>query len=68
MEPEVLCGRGLSNAGGYRVDRANGAVGVSKEGEEVRSEEHSLAWLGASLIIHRTDVIESQEFSELEGT
>lgn len=31
------------------------------------TEEHSLPWLGASLIIHGTDVIESQEFSELEG-
>lgn len=30
--------------------------------------EHSQPWLGASLIIHRTDVIESQEFSELERT
>lgn len=54
--------------GGPGHGGANGAVGVSKEGEEVRSEEHSQAWLGASLIIHRTDVIESQEFSELEGT
>lgn len=48
--------------------RANGVVCVSKEGEEVRAEEHSQPWLGASLIIHRPDVIESQEFSELEGT
>lgn len=39
-----------------------------KRGEEVRAEEHSQSWLGATLIIHRTDVIESQEFSELEGT
>lgn len=34
----------------------------------MRAEEHSQSWLGASLIIHRTDVIESQEFTELEGT
>lgn len=38
------------------------------EGEEVRAEEHSQSWLGASLIIHCIDVIESQEFTELEGT
>lgn len=34
----------------------------------MRAEELSQSWLDASLIIHRTDVIESQEFSELEGT
>lgn len=59
MGPEVLVGG---------VSPMMVGAGWTGPGEEVRAEEHSHSWLDASLIIHRTDVIESQEFSELEGT
>lgn len=52
----LLC-RWVPGGPGHRG--ANGAACVSKEGEEVRAQEHSLSWRGASLIIHHTDIIQS---------